>query len=413
MDKINFSNSFVEFLEQTREQSKVSKYLHHYVRGNNIVARHIATDKMNYLTFRKNGTISYLPFGRELKYTDNGEWSRDGRQEGKPARVITQIMRSALVNCLNNRDLEIFSNLYRGQATDLYTIKEAVGDEILEIYNLDGSFTSCMNGNSNSYKLKLYSENPNQVRLLYVRTNDYCNARALMWIDKFGNKIIDRVYGNEEFRTMFRDYAKQIGAWKKVYDGAGHSDFIPPDDDDNEEKDFYIELENNAHHYPYIDTFCYMNDEDGVIVLTNNEDFDANKKLQDTGGGFENMRGISCYGRRGTYQEEECVWSDYHDAWLHEDDYINIDNDNYYYSDGERCDAIRINGRRTNWVLVEDCEEVECVNKDDIDDGIVEYDSLSTFTCYKLPDGSLIPTDCADTVEVFVIDGEIMGETDY
>ena len=59
---------------------------------------------------------------------------------------------------------------------------------------------------------------------------------------------------------------------------------------------------------------------------------------------------------------------------------------------------------------MDDCEEVECFNKDDIEDGIVEHDSVCTFTCYKLPDGDLIPTDCADTVEVFVIDGEIMGE---
>ena len=407
MDKINFSNSFVEFLEQTREQSKVSKYLHHYVRGNKVVARHIATDKMNYLTLRKNGTISYLPFGRELKFNENGEWSRDGRQEGKPARVIQQIMRSALVNCLNNRDLEIFSNLYRGQATDLYTIKEAVGDEILEIYNLDSSFSSCMSGSSNSYKLKLYSENPDQVRLLYVRTNDYCNARALMWIDSDGNKIIDRVYGNEEFRTMFRDYAKEIGAWKKVYDGAGSSDFIPPDDGENKYKSFYIELDHNPDHYPYVDTMCYMNDEDDIII-TNDGDFYATKKLQDTGGGFENLSGIECYGRSGHYNEDDCYWSEYHDAYIHYDDYIEINGDYYYYEDGDRRDAIRIG--RCSWVLVDDCEEVECFNKDDIEDGIVEHDSVCTFTCYKLPDGDLIPTDCADTVEVFVIDGEIMGE---
>ena len=124
MDKIKFSKSFEQFVAQTKDECKVSKYLHHYIKEtNDVVCRNFTADKINYLTLRKNGAISYLPFGRDLKLNDDGEWSRDGRQEGKPAKTIQSIMRNALIRSLNNRDLEIFSNLYKGQATDLYTVR--------------------------------------------------------------------------------------------------------------------------------------------------------------------------------------------------------------------------------------------------------------------------------------------------
>ena len=62
-------------------------------------------------------------------------------------------------------------------------------------------------------------------------------------------------------------------------------------------------------------------------------------------------------------------------------------------------------------MLVDDCEEVEVFDAGDCD-GLTEIDSLSTFTAYKMSDGDYIPTDDATIVQVFVIDGEIMGETD-
>jgi hypothetical protein len=364
---------------------------------------------MNYLTFRKNGTISYLPIGRELKVNDDGTWSRDGRQEGKPAKTITNILSDAMLRAVTNRDLEIFSNLYKGQASELFTIKEAKGDEIKEIYQLQIPFTSCMNGGENASKLGLYTDNPDVVSLLYVRTGNQCVARALMWIDNKGNKIIDRVYGSEEFRTMFRDYAKEIGAWKKVFDGAGESNWFNPDGETVNSKYFYINVYSNFGMFPYVDTMCYLNDDVSPSVLSN-DDTDATKKLQCTGGGYEDFNGIECYNRNGTYHEDDCRWSEYHDAYIHEDDSIYVGNDYYYADNGDTEDAIRIS--RRDWVLVDNCEETECFNTSDLDEGICELDSVSTFTCYKLPDGDLIPTDDADIVSVFVIDGEIIGEID-
>jgi hypothetical protein len=411
MDKIQFSKSFEDFILQTKDESKVSKYLHHYLWGNKIVAKHVKADRINYLTFRKNGTISYLPIGRELKVNDDGTWSRDGRQEGKPAKTITQILSDAMLRAVTNRDLEIFSNLYKGQASDLYTIKEAKGDEIKEIYQLQIPFTSCMNGGENTSKLGLYTNNPDRISLLYVKAGNQCVARALMWIDNQGNKIIDRVYGSEEFRTMFRDYAKEIGAWKKVYDGAGESNWFNPEGDTVDRKYFYIKVDSDFESYPYVDTMCYLNDNVSPSTLSNN-DQDATKKLQCTSGGYEDLDGIECFDRSGRYNEDDCRWSEYHDAWIYEDDAVYIEDisDYFYYDNGRRRDAIRI-GRR-DYILVDDCEEVEVFDPSSLDEGLMEIDDVCTFTCYKLPCGDLLPSDDADIVEVFVIDGEIMGQID-
>ena len=407
MDKIRFSNSFEDFISQTKDDSKVSKYLHHYINDNQVVARHIVADKMNYLTFRKNGTISYLPIGRELKLNDDGTWSRDGRQEGKPAKTITQIMRGAMLRAVTNRDLEIFSNLYKGQASDLYTFKVASGEDLARVYALDVPFSSCMNGKGHADKLALYVENPDVVSVVYIQTGNTCQARALVWTDYKGNKIVDRVYGSEEFRTMFRDYAKEIGAYKKVYDGAGQSDFFNPEGETTNEN-FVINVKGDFDYYPYVDTMCYLDDDVSPKTLSNSDD-GATKKLNSTDGQYEDLEGNTCYGRSGTYHDDDTRWSEYHDAHIHEDDAIYVGNDYYYESDGGSEDAIRIDGRRASWVLVDSLDEVEVFDAGECD-GLTEVDSVCTFTAYKLPNGEYLSTDDANIVSVFVIDGEIMGE---
>jgi hypothetical protein len=119
-----------------------------------------------------------------------------------------------------------------------------------------------------------------------------------------------------------------------------------------------------------------------------------------------------CRGRSSSYHEDDCRWSEYHDEWIHEDDAIYIDDAGDYFYDGcsRQEDAIRIS--RRNYILVDDCEEVECFDPSSLDGGLMEIDDVCTFTCYKLPCGDLMPVDDADIVEVLVVDGEIMGSVD-
>ena len=419
MERVEFSNSFKSFIEQTRDESKVSRYLSYYlaqdysIKGR-IVARHIKADKINYLTFRKDGTISYLPFGRELKRTDNGEWARDGRQEGKPAKTITQILSSAMMRSITSRDLEIFSNFYKGRATALYTIKEARGEALADVYSMPSPFGSCMKGPEHRDKLELYVKNPDVVGVLYVERprkdgdeHPICDARALIWTDIEGNKIIDRVYGREEFSTIFRDYATEIGAYKKQCESAGISDFIFPDGH-IEDRIFEISISHNdCEKYPYVDTFYNLNEEEDI--LTNDEDADnITKVLQSQYGNYDARIGYECLHRDGVHHPDLCSWSSYHNAYIHDEDVIEINGDYYYEDDGSVEDAFEIN--RRSYVLENDCRKVEVIDPDLLD-GLTIISDVDTTTMYKTPDGDLIDMD-TNTVKVFVIDGEVIGKID-
>ena len=118
------------------------------------------------------------------------------------------------------------------------------------------------------------------------------------------------------------------------------------------------------------------------------------------------------YWLNGRYDEDDCRWSEYHNAWVHEDDAIYVEDcsDYFHYDRGRRRDAIRI-GRR-DYVLLEDCDVVDCFEPSSLDEGIMEISDVHTFECYKTPDGDLLPVEDADIVEVFVIDGEVMGQID-
>jgi hypothetical protein len=288
----------------------------------------------------------------------------------------------------------------------LYNIREATGGEIYRIYGMQpNGFTSCMEGAS-ANKLAIYIKNPSVISLLYVEMNQEIRARALCWTDVQGAKIIDRVYGAEEFRTMFRDYAREIGAFKKHYDGAGESAFIAPDGT-QVYRSFDIAIVGAFDTYPYIDTFCYYDEKNNI--LTNEYRKTTLLKLQDTSGGYEDLDGVECMNREERFDEGDTRWSDYHDMHLYYEDAIYINGDYYYEEDGCTEEAIQTGRRR--WVLLEECEECEVFNADDYN-GLTEQDEISTFTAYKLPNGDIIPQDEATIVNVFVIDGVIMGEVD-
>lgn len=407
------SSSMKDFIKDTKDLSKVSSYLYKAIEGNHLVMRNLTAEKANYLTFRKDGTVSYLPAGRELKFTERGEWARDGRQEAKPARAITQIMRNAMLRSITSRDLEIFSNLYKGRATDLYNIQVTSGDGLCEVYALKAEgFSSCMNGGYHASKLRLYQENPNQVRIAYVQVNDKCLARALVWTANDGSVIMDRVYGSEEFQTMFKDYARDQGWWKKRCDSAGDSPFISPDGD-NKDRYFTITLaDGDFEYYPYVDTFRYQNGNE----LSNNEDFsidtDEGYELTCTDGDRTCM-GVECYNRSARYPISQCSWSEYHEMYVHDDDAVTIERTGeiFHREAGYTDEAIDMGGGE--YILVSDCREAECFQVGDLDsdEEVFEIRNVSTDTYYKTPNDGYILVSEATIVNVFILrkSGEIQG----
>ena len=67
----------------------------------------LRTNAVSMLSYRQ-GTfeISFLPEGREPKYTSSGNWSKENRQVGKPTRIIQKLLKQEY----KTRDLELFKD---------------------------------------------------------------------------------------------------------------------------------------------------------------------------------------------------------------------------------------------------------------------------------------------------------------
>jgi hypothetical protein len=94
MDNLYVSSSFRKFLHDS--DNRVAQFIMRgiYYEGWGYPASRlmIKTDEVNYLTLRDDGTISYLPKGKEHKLTDDGRWARDGRQNGAPQKIIKKLL---------------------------------------------------------------------------------------------------------------------------------------------------------------------------------------------------------------------------------------------------------------------------------------------------------------------------------
>jgi hypothetical protein len=120
------------------------------------------------------------------------------------------------------------------------------------------------------------------------------------------------------------------------------------------------------------------------------------------------MRGVAVYGRSGYYHADDVMWSEDRNAYLHEDDAVNIRDEYYYDGDLTRISAFECGRRR--WVNMDDCEEVEVFQADE-HSGLVILEQVNTFTMYRDNDGRLHDGD--DALECWQHDnGEIIGEVE-
>jgi len=369
-EKIVYSKSFIDFLANS--DSEISKLLLkvHDKRRPSLL---ITSENINYITFRGNGNISYLPNGKEhVMNEDTNEWKRDNRQEGKPAKVIRKLMSARALRMFKDSDFESFANQYKARFNDDgYIFRLKGNDDIKDVYcqsraSGDGSLNnSCMNGDS--VYLDLY-ENCASLRILTLENKDglLC-GRALVW-NVEGITLMDRVYVTHDFMyDKFLDYCDKADWWrKKDYKTYSNKcDFL----DSNGElykRQFTIQTDTTWDYYPYIDTFTYGGD--GFITNYCGEIYE-----------YTNTDGT----RVGDEEDhEDEVWSELHDCHIHEDNacYITAGErryvDRYAYSNevvyiGDECyhkndsNIVNVNG---DYYLMDDCvycERDSCYYKSD------------------------------------------------
>lgn len=124
-----------------------------------------------------------------------------------------------------------------------FTIK--YGYDVEEAYNYEVGGDSCMTGDCSHYT-RVYANNPERVGLLVHRPKSGGrSARALIWTNDKGEKLVDRVYGGNAFASrMFKKYAEENGA-------LFHETW-----DDSHRFKVKVKLPDNGF-FPYMDTLEY------------------------------------------------------------------------------------------------------------------------------------------------------------
>lgn len=290
-----------------------------------LYSKMFTTDEINYLTFRMDGTLSYLPAGKEHEVTPAGEWSRKGRQNGKPGKVIRKIFTPLAQRLFKDHDFESFANQYKAFYNEGLKFDLLDNEDVPGVYRMrSGSFTSCMQGQDVEYfDIYKYCDD---LKILTLKGDDnILRGRALVWTakaeyhDEEYNLIeetvtfMDRVYCESAYMLeMFLDYSRDKKWWRKKEQNASCATEFVTADGKLIDAEMTVLLDTDHEMYPYIDTLSWG--EDGCI---------------------SNKYGTYCYddtdgGRSGDdrFNEDEHdgeMYDDINDCWIDEDDASYID----------------------------------------------------------------------------------------
>jgi hypothetical protein len=222
------SDSLRSLMDENRDRCAVSRLI--------LGMPWMTTDQeINYLTLR-NGMLTYLPAGKVQERTEAGRWSREGRQEGKPAKAIRRVItREAMESgYVTDRDFERFANLVKGDAERLEgEFRVVEGYDISHWYQgwlyaeRTGSLeNSCMRYPYCQSYLRVYAEHPEFIKMLIkVNAGGELMGRALVWEDHDrGANCMDRVYGADHMIEAFKDEALDRGWFVRKCDEDGDFD---------------------------------------------------------------------------------------------------------------------------------------------------------------------------------------------
>jgi hypothetical protein len=373
---VTFSNSFWEFLCDS--DSRIACFIKRARRGCYAYAayeRAITNAEIDFLTLRNDGTISYLPAGKEHIVNEDGRWAREGRQNGKPSKVIRKILSKNAQRLFSDKDFEQFVNSYKaaGCAGNM-TFRVHPNVMIPEIYcrereSGEGSLNnSCMNDDVDY--LKLYTIIKEVKILAMYNEGGQLAGRALLWDIGNGKTLMDRVYVTKDhYYELFLDYASENGFSRRVHYKC--YDYKDRFTDDNGATcyqawyKFYFD-ETKVCTYPYIDTFTYGGD--GYI--TNDEDDNEYTYNQTDGSREDNESEDS----RSVYDELNSRYIDedesryidrgrYRGYFIHYDDSVEIDGEWWWDCD----ENIVFVAKHDRYYIKDDCQLIdgEWVHEDD------------------------------------------------
>jgi hypothetical protein len=387
---------YQERMRQYREQERIRldnlvtisesmRRMLYEIQDRSVVAKYILqnSDKnlfCNYITMRGCMT-SFLPNGKEHIVNDEGNWSRQGRQEMKPAKLARKILPESLE--LSERHFEEYNNIvksYIGINGDeegngkSVTLEVIDGEHIRDYYNEKnyseaanmGSnlWGSCMRYDSCRDYFDIYVHNDNIKMLIAKDVNNKIVGRALLWHTNNGRRAMDTIYSDDSVQPMFISWAIDNMYWYKSQQSCHHSQFDMHMG--KRQNDWVAEVilsKSRYDYYPYMDTMAYL-DTSGKI-LYNDECQDHDRTLRCTD---------------GSYDENGSIWDDDADENIHEDDsvYLDYSTDSVSFSGHTHIDRTVVT-RYGYRILERHSIEVEGHTYPEGHDDVVYLDSLNDY----------------------------------
>jgi hypothetical protein len=378
------STSMHKVLFKVRNKSKVAKTL-------------LKLNRLGYLKdstrnvhLRKDKQMSYCPNGRDTVLSDENpnKWTVTNRQTGRYGKVLKKLINEQSPNLgYKEKDIEELVNHIKSELNE-GDFSLVSGSDIAHWYNgnrynpedrssLNGS---CMSDKS-SEMFKIYTENPDVVKMLILVKDGKLNGRALLWNDKW----LDRIYGHDHIITLFKKYAVERGwNYKAEQSYNNKANWIKPDGT-SFSRYFSIDLNTDFDYFPYIDTFTYGGD--GYL---SNDCGSHDYCYESTGGD------------RGDGSGDDREWDFYDDCYIDSDNAVYLEDRGEYTHVDNACEDYITEC----WILSDNAVHVEdngYTHVDSIGDNIVQcgtryYDMDDTFFCEYSEE--YYPNDGNDYVEI-------------
>lgn len=357
-NQLIFSESFIDFLYKISNESKIARLILacRQARRDGFYYLYNAAlkmDEINYITYRNNGLISYMSTDRLQGFNDDGTWSREGRQEGRPARIMRRIFTNNALKCLKDSDFEIFNNKYKSQySTDNFLFEVRPASDIPDVYCMNRmSGGSSLNGscmNDDRAYLDIYKECKALEIVTLKNERGLLAGRCLLWTLEYEGetiKLADRFYVAEDhLYDAFLTYIETNKWWRKKYYKTYNdkAQFIMPNGDEIIHE-FVVQTATDFSYYPYIDTFSFggegylTNDDDGQYTYTQTDGSREGGGIYDeiTGDWISQDEAVQI--ERGQRKHEWTHMSNTvdinGDTWWKDDDEIRYINGEWYHQD--------------------------------------------------------------------------------
>jgi hypothetical protein len=266
------SESLRDLLEQFKDESEVATLLLH----KRLLKEDVVDDNVNFVSISDSDKtkISYLTTDRIEKISQSATddyWTTSKRFHCKPGAFVAKLFKG-----ISQKEIEKFSNLYKSFSDKKdFTMTLVKGDSIAKYYDQEtyssnsGTLgNSCMKSSRCQKFFGIYTQNPDVISMLVMKSpTGSLIGRALIWqID--GQKVMDRIYTiqDDEYVVFFKQWAAKNDCVCKTHQNWNHTlqfDFK----NETKEYKFSAKLEKyNFEYYPYLDTFKWINLNDGVIA---------------------------------------------------------------------------------------------------------------------------------------------------